>query len=562
MRSLFWAAGFFSIFVNLLMLTGPLFMLQTYDRVLGARSESTLVALFAVVAFLYLIMGIVDWARGRLLTRMGAGFQARLERRVFEAMIKKASTDPQPDDNSTMGHQLRDLDALQRFYASSVFSALFDAPWAPIFLFGMILFHPWLGGLAIFGGGVLILSAVLNQVFTKTSSVKAATAGYKSERYSDQLQNEAETIRSLGMQTHAFEKWSKTRQSAAHQSTRAADMGGSFSAVSKTFRQFLQSAMLGLGAYLVLRGELTPGVMIAASILLSRALAPVEMVVNQWTTVQRAKRGWDDLVTLLSEVREDPKPLELPRPQARLEVQQITVIPPKGTQATLRLVSFSILPGEAVGVIGPSGSGKSTLARSLTGIWPLAGGKIRLNGAQLDQYHPEKLAGYIGYLPQRVSLFEGTIAENIARLSGEFESARVVEAAQRAAAHEMIMRLPRGYNTPVHTIGTQLSGGQIQRIGLARALYGDPVLLVLDEPNSSLDNEGTIALNHAVTAMKEAGNAVLIMAHRPAAIKECDKLLVLEDGMRKAWGPRDQVMSEMLSNVQVIRKTKSIGGVA
>jgi len=339
-------------------------------------------------------------------------------------------------------------------------------------------------------------------------------------------------------------------------------MGGSFSAVSKTFRQFLQSAMLGLGAYLVLRGELTPGVMIAASILLSRALAPVEMVVNQWTTVQRAKRGWDDLVTLLSEVREDPKPLELPRPQARLEVQQITVIPPKGTQATLRLVSFSILPGEAVGVIGPSGSGKSTLARSLTGIWPLAGGKIRLNGAQLDQYHPEKLAGYIGYLPQRVSLFEGTIAENIARLSGEFESARVVEAAQRAAAHEMIMRLPRGYNTPVHTIGTQLSGGQIQRIGLARALYGDPVLLVLDEPNSSLDNEGTIALNHAVTAMKEAGNAVLIMAHRPAAIKECDKLLVLEDGMRKAWGPRDQVMSEMLSNVQVIRKTKSIGGVA
>ena len=252
--------------------------------------------------------------------------------------------------------------------------------------------------------------------------------------------------------------------------------------------------------------------------------------------------------------------LDLPRPAAQLTVQQITIIPPGSTAATLKQISFAIMPGEAVGVIGASGAGKSTLARALTGMWPATSGKIKLDGAPLDQYAPEKLAEYIGYLPQRVTLFDGTVAENIARLAQEFDSARVVEAAQRAAAHEMILRLPFGYNTPVQTIGTQLSGGQIQRIGLARALYGDPVILVLDEPNSSLDNEGSIALNQAVIAMKAEGKAVLIMAHRPAAIQECDQLLVLEDGTRKAWGPREQIMSNMMSNVEHIRRSSAGGG--
>lgn len=563
-RGLMWSAGFFSIFINLLMLTGPIFMLQTYDRVLGSRSEETLVALFAVVAFLFVVMGLLDWARGRILTRIGAGFQATLDRRVFEAMIKKASIDQDQDENATQGHQLKDLEAIQRFYGSSVFSALFDAPWAPIFMIGITFFHPWLGALAMVGGGVLILSAIFNQLATKVSSVKSAASSYRSERYSDHIQNEAEIIRSLGMQSNAFTKWEKSRKQALEQNVRSTDVSGTFMAISKTFRLFLQSSMLALGAYLVLQGEVTPGVMIAGSIMLARALAPVETVVNQWSIVQRAKRGWDNLVTLLSEVPEDYAPVELPRPRARLDVQQITMIPPKGRTAVLRLVSFSVQPGEAVGVIGPSGAGKSTLARSVTGIWPVAGGRIMLDGARLDQYHPERLAEYIGYLPQRVTLFDGTIAENIARLASDFESSKVVEAARKAAAHDLILGLPEGYNTPVRTIGTQLSGGQIQRIGLARALFGDPVLLILDEPNSNLDNEGSIALNKAVIAMKEAGNSVLIMAHRPSAIKECDKLLVLENGAVKAWGPREKVMSDMLSNVQVIRKTAKavIGGVA
>lgn len=561
-RGLFWTAAFFSIFVNLLMLTGPLFMLQTYDRVLGSRSEETLVALFILVAFLFLIMGVIDWARGRLLTRMGARFQASLDRRVFEAMLKKAATDRGGEAEGMGGQQLKDLEAVQRFYASPIFSALFDLPWAPIFLIGITIFHPWLGLMGVAGACVLIVITVLNQLTTRTAAVKSAAASYSSDRYSEHLQNEAETIRSLGMQGNAFDKWSKARERALQQGTRAADLGGSFSTATKTFRLFLQSTMLALGAYLVLLGEVTPGVMIAGSILLGRALAPIEQVINQWATVQRAKRGWGNLVELLSEVPADRTQIELPRPAARLDVNQLTLIPPGARQASLRLISFKINPGEAVGVIGPSGSGKSTLARALTGVWWPAGGKIRLDGATLDQYQPEKLAEYIGYLPQRVTLFDGTIAENIARLSTKPDDAKVVEAAKKAAAHEMILKLPNGYDTLVQTAGTQLSGGQIQRIGLARALYDDPVLLVLDEPNANLDNEGSNALNAAIRSVKERKGAVLIMAHRPAAIKECDNLLVLEDGARRAWGPREKVMSEMLANFEEIKKAaNSSGGV-
>jgi ABC-type protease/lipase transport system fused ATPase/permease subunit len=299
--------------------------------------------------------------------------------------------------------------------------------------------------------------------------------------------------------------------------------------------------------------------MVASSILMGRALQPIELLIGQWPMVQRAMRAWDHLAALLSQVAVDRQTVELPYPKARLEVQGISVTPPGGSRPTLRQLSFSINPGEAIGVIGPSGAGKSTLARCLTGVWVPSSGKITLDGAPLDQYHPEKLAEYIGYLPQRVALFDGTIAENIARLAQTFDSARVIRAALRADAHDMILKLSDGYNTPVHAAGTRLSGGQIQRIGLARALYGDPVLLVLDEPNSNLDNEGSIALNRAIHSMKDEGKAVLIMAHRPSAIQECDRLLVLDDGQRRAWGPREQVMSEMLANVRVIRKASAEG---
>lgn len=564
LRGLILTAAFFSVFVNILMLTGPLFMLQTYDRVLSTKSEPTLFALLAIVAFLFLIMGLLDWSRSRLLTRLGANFQDRLDKRVFQAMLRKATIDHEVDENTGSGQQLHDLEAMRRFYGSPLFAALFDAPFTPIFLIGLSLFHPYIGIFAFSGGMILIASAIANQIVTKNSAVKSAVASYKSDRYCSQLQNEAETIRSLGMQSNAFLKWVEARKQALQLNVRASDLGGNFSVLSRVFRMFLQSAILGLGAWLVLQGEITAGMMIASSILLGRALAPVETVVNQWGTVQRTKRAWDSLAALLSEIPEERCLVDLPRPKPVLKVNQITVIPPKSKTATLKQVSLEVQPGMAVGVIGPSGSGKSTLARAITGLWPLAGGNITLDGAPLQQYDPEKLAHYFGYLPQRVTLFDGTVAENIARLAKDFDAARVIEAAQKAAAHEMILRLPQGYNTPVHTIGTQLSGGQIQRIALARALYGNPVLLILDEPNSNLDNEGSMALNDAVVAMKKAGGAIVIMAHRPAAIKECDYLLVLDGGQSKAWGPREKVLSEMISNVQVIRKTaaNSAGGLA
>jgi ATP-binding cassette subfamily C protein len=343
---------------------------------------------------------------------------------------------------------------------------------------------------------------------------------------------------------------------------RAADTSGLFTMLTKTFRQFLQSAMLALGAYLVLQGSVTGGAMIASSILLGRALAPIEQAVGQWSNVQAAFRGWRNLGTLLEDFPTQPPRTALPRPSAKLDVQQLTIIPPGQKTAALKLLNFSLEPGQAVGVIGASGAGKSTLARALTGIWRPAGGSIRLDGASLDQFEPDVLGSYVGYLPQRVVLFEGTIAENIAKMAREPDAEKVVAAAKKAAAHDMIVSLPQGYDTRVTANGGNLSGGQLQRIGLARALYDEPVILVLDEPNSNLDNEGSMALNTAIRQAKEAGSAVLIMAHRPAAIQECDLLLVIEGGTRKAFGPRDEILRDNVKNHAQISRTQGTGGVS
>jgi ATP-binding cassette subfamily C protein len=350
------------------------------------------------------------------------------------------------------------------------------------------------------------------------------------------------------MRGAAFGRWQVARGKSLDANIAATDTGGTYSSLIKSFRLFLQSAMLGLGAYLVLTHTMTPGGMIASTILLGRALAPIESIVGQWALFQRGHEGWENLAVLLGEFPEENKRTALPRPKARLELEQVTVVPPGDNQATLRMISFVVEPGQAVGVIGVSGAGKSTLAKALTGLWPPTAGKIRLDGASLDQYDPDVLGQYIGYLPQRVALFDGTIKDNIARLSMSPDDAAVIKAAKRAAAHEMILRLPDGYDTRVSANGGRLSGGQIQRIGLARAMYGDPVVLVLDEPNSNLDNDGSNALNQAIKAMKADGRCILIMAHRPAAIQECDMLLMIENGMRRAYGPKDDVLKEIVKN--------------
>lgn len=556
-RGLMLSAGVFSVFVNLLMLTGPLFMLQVYDRVLGSRSEATLIALFVLMAFLFLIMGLLDYARGRVLARVGARFQARLDKRVFSAVLRRDAA--VGDARQSASNTLRDLEAVQRLLSSPVFTAVFDMPWTPVFLGLTFVFHVWLGALALAGGLVLIVITILNQSLTSGPVRNANAAAMQADHTAEQLRSEAEMVRALGMSDTAFERWHRARTAALADTIQASDLGGRFSAISKTFRMFLQSAMLGLGAYLVLQGELTPGAMIAGSILLGRALAPVDMAIGQWQTVQRARQGWDALVELLGTVPPEAPRTQLPRPKGHLVAENLTMVPPGQTQASLRMVNFEIKPGQALGVIGPSGAGKSTLARAITGVWRPAGGKIRLDGAALDQFEPAVLGQHIGYLPQRVQLFDGTIAENIAGLEMQPDDAEVVAAAKKAAAHDLILALPDGYDTRVSGGGGMLSGGQMQRIGLARAMYGGPVVLVLDEPNANLDNEGSVALNTAIREMKAAGGAVLIMAHRPSAIQECELLLVVDHGVVKAFGPRNQVLERTVQNARQIQQTAAQG---
>ncbi|WP_371227686.1 type I secretion system permease/ATPase [Roseovarius sp. 2305UL8-3] len=556
-RALYWFVGVFSFFVNLLMLTGPLYMLQVYDRVLGSGSVETLIALSALVAFLFAMMGILDYARGRVMSKVAGRFQSRLDGRVFDAVIRKTALGPDPAANTG----LRDLEAVQRLLSSPVLTAMFDLPWTPVFIIAIWIFHPWLGALAIVGGLLLIMVTVFNQIVTRRPVERMNHATATAEEVLTQLRTESEMVRAMGMSNAAHKRWYKARGAALGEQIGASDMGGTFTTITRTFRLFLQSAMLGVGAYLVLLDELTPGAMIAGSILLGRALAPIEQVIGQWSFVQRAMQAWENLALLLGRVPPVKPKTKLPRPKALLEVQQLVVAPPGEQQAALKGISFTVQPGQAVGVIGASGAGKSTLARALTGVWPPAGGKIRLDGAALDQFENDVLGQHVGYLPQRVQLFDGTISENIARLADKPDDEQVVTAARRADAHEMILRLPDGYDTRVTAGGGRLSGGQMQRIGLARAMYGDPVILVLDEPNSNLDNEGSEAVNAAIRGFKSAGKSILIMAHRPAAIKECDLLLVLEQGSVRAFGPRDKVLREVLANHQEVSDPKGPGGV-
>lgn len=556
-------AALFGTFANLLLLAGPLYMLQVYDRVLGARSEETLVALSLLLAFCYLIMAVLDHARARLMARAGALLHDRLGGRVFDAQLARAAKDG--SDRLAQG-ALRDLDSLRMVMGAPVLMALFDLLWTPLFLAAIFVFHPLLGWAAVAGGVLLIALAALNQATTRALRRDTATALDRANRLADALRAEAPTARALGLTAPGRARWHHAQAAARDDGLRLSDRHALFSATIRGGRLFLQSALLGIGAWLVLRGAMTPGAMIAASVLMGRALAPVEQVIGQWTLLQRASQGWRHLARLLTESPAPPAQTPLPAPEAQLRVEQLTVVPPAARAASLRMLSFTLAPGQALGVIGPSGAGKSTLARALAGIWPAATGCIRLGEAPIGLYPPEDLARHLGYLPQQVALFEGTVAENIARLDPAPDTApdaaAVITAARRAGAHEMILSLPGGYDTPLGPGGAGLSGGQIQQIGLARALYGDPALLILDEPNANLDNAGSAALNAVIRDAKARGRAVLVMAHRPAAIRDCDRLLVLDGGQMRALGPPDQVLRAEVGNHAEVLRAAAPGGVA
>ena len=551
------AIGLFSVFVNILMLTGSLFMLQVYDRVLGSRSEETLVALVVLVSMLYAIMGMLDYARGRIAARIGAGFQAGLDARVFDVLMRRAVSS---EERARPATGLHDVEAIQRLLSSPALFAFFDLPWTPFFLGAIFIFHWQLGVVALIGGAALISITVLNQLLTRRHVARAGSTAAQASAIADGLRNQAEVVRGLGMHQQALSRWSKTRTDALNATITASDRTGGFTVLSKTLRMFLQSAMLAVGAWLVLKGEMTAGAMIAGSILLGRALAPIEQAIGQWSLVQRAKQARVSLALLLGSVQPEAPRTTLPRPRAYFDLSQVTVVPPGDKLATLRMVSFRIEPGQALAVIGESASGKSTLARVLTGIWNPVSGKIRLDGATLDQYGSDALGSYIGYLPQDVALFDGTIAENIARLSPTPDAEKVIEAAKKADAHEMILQLDQGYDTRVSGGGGRLSGGQKQRIGLARAMYDNPVMLVLDEPNSNLDSHGGDALDAAIRTMRSEGGAVIIMAHRPSGIAECDLVVVLDKGVVKAFGPRDEVLKSMTQNYSQISGEINKGG--
>ena len=558
-RRLVFVVFIFSIFTNLLMLTGPLFMLQVYDRVLGSRSEETLVALFGLVAGLYFFYWLIELARGRVAARVGARIQSTFDERAFRIVLEDAAV----RHTGLRSAPLAALNSVRAFFTAPVFLSLMDLPWTPVFIGCIFIFHPLLGWLAAAGGTILIITTILNQLLTRRKVADANRLGAAADRFAKQSEEASELIWAQGMGSAVSARWQRLRDESIGRTILASDWTGSFSSLTKAFRLFLQSAILALGAWLVLENQITGGVMIAASILMGRALAPVEQSIGQWTLVQNARSGWRTIKDAFEKVPDRKPPMELPRPKANLSVENVTLSLNRGDKPILRQVSFSVGPGEALGIIGKSGSGKTTLARVIVGLVSPTFGEVRLNGATLEQYGPEALGQYIGYLPQNVQLFDGTIAENISQLSSLPDAEKVVAAAQRARVHEIILGLPKGYETPIESGDAQLSGGQKQRLALARALYNNPELLVLDEPNSALDSDGSEALNEVVAAMKSEGKAVLIMTHRPTAISSCDKLLVIDKGAVAAYGARDDVIKSMMSNAgdvsRAISRQKSNG---
>ena len=535
------ALGLLSLATNLLVLTGPLFMLQVYDRVLASRSVPTLVALFALVAGVYAFLALLDLLRSRMAFRFAGALEASIAPDVFRASLHaglKPLSAARPD-------AVRDLDTIRQFVGGPGPLALFDLPWLPVYLAIIFLFHPALGWLAT--GGALVATAllVINERLSGRPTADAAAAMAHRQSLGEDARANAEPVFAMGMLDDVTDRWQSRSEALANVQNRASDVGALYSSVTKSFRFLLQSAVLALGAYLVIRGELSAGLMIAASIVTSRALAPVEQVVAQWRGLAAARQALRRTEILLAAQPAGTARLSLPDPQFTLEVSQFATGPDVQRPPLVAGVSFALAAGEAMGVLGLSGSGKTSLARGLVGIWPALQGEVRLDGSELAHYDPIQLGRRVGYLPQSVGLFDGSVADNIARFRPDADSESVLKAARLAGVHELITGLPDGYDTRIGARGAALSAGQRQRIGLARALYGDPFLLVLDEPNANLDFAGDTALTTALTSAKARGAIVIVIAHRPSAIAVCDKLIYLVNGRQSAFGSKDEVLRQV-----------------
>lgn len=550
-RIVIWTAVF-SIFVNLLMLTGPLFMLQVYDRVLSSGSLPTLAALFGLVAGLFLFMGLLDLIRSRLMSRAGAKLDSLFDRRLFRASLE--------DPACANGGGLRALESIRQTLGGSGPLALFDLPWSPVFLAVIFLFHWSMGALALIAGLLFVGLAIANNMLSRKPLKRAHEAKQQAFVFETGFSRRAEVVGALGICEAATERLGRRRSEALQIHMQGHERTTGFSTTIKTLRMFFQSAMLALGAALAIGQEITPGMMIAASILMGRALAPIDQLVSQWPVMLRGLESWQTLKALLDQSTPEGTPrVQLPRPKGALDLRQAVIVPPGQRLPVVRNVSLSLKPGEALGVIGKSASGKSSLARALVGAWPVASGEIRLDGATFDQYGPDQLGSWLGYLPQDVVLFTGTIGENIARF-GVIDDQAVIAAAHMADAHDMILNLPNGYDTEIGDGGSDLSGGQRQRIALARALYNLPPLVVLDEPNANLDLEGERAVVAAIERAKANGQTVVVIAHRPSAIAACDMILVLEKGAQVDFGPKDDVLQNVKRDAGGIKQRLKIIG--
>lgn len=534
----------FSFVVNLFMLTGPLFMLQVYDRVLTSRSIPTLVALYILIVALFAFMGLFSFLRTRILSRIGYRMDQNLMGSAEKARIVGALF-----GNKAMS-PVADLTRIRQFIASPGQLALFDLPWTPIYLAAVFYMHPMLGWLTLGGIGLITLLTLTNEIFTRKSIAESTLWDMEAGRFSDMAQRNAEAIISMGMMRNSLQFWKKLRLGGMVRQQKAGNLSEWLTSVSRTFRLLLQSSILGLGAYYAVFGIITPGTMIAASIIGGRALAPIDQAIGSWKAFIGARQSRKRLNALLAGKDEGQEMLQLPAPTGQLVVSGLVKMSPRSAggdegRPILQGVGFSLNPGDALGVVGPSASGKSSLAKLLVGLWMPDRGAVRLDGATFDQWDNDELGQYIGYLPQSVDLMRGSIRDNIARFNPEANDEDVVAAAKLANVHDLILALPGGYGAEIGGDSVVLSGGQVQRIALARALFGNPVLVVLDEPNSNLDAEGDAALTLAIHTIRQSGSTVIVMAHRPSAIAAVNKLLMLRDGAQVDFGDKEEVLQRI-----------------
>ena len=541
-RGAFIGVGIMSAMVNILYLTGSFFMLEIYDRVLPSRSIPTLVGIIVLAAALYIAQGVLDMIRGRILVRIGASLDESLSGRVFETIARLPLRVGQRNDGL---QPLRDLDSIRTFLSGLGPIAMFDLPWMPFYIGICFVFHPLIGLTALVGAIVLVTVTLFTELRTRAPMKDAMGFATARNGLAETSRRNAEALIAMGMLGRISKRWHDSNDKYLDGQQRVSDVAGGLGAMSKILRMMLQSAVLGVGAYLVINQLATGGIIIAGSILAARALAPVDLAIANWKGFVTARQGWVRLTQLFKSMPEQTAPMALNAPSKSLKVEGAAVVAPGTQKVVAQDITIALEKGNGLGIIGPSASGKSSVARMLVGVWQPARGKVRLDGAALDQWSSEALGAHIGYLPQDVELLAGTVAQNIGRFQAETDSEAVIAAAKMAGVHELIVNLSEGYDTQVGEQGTSLSAGQAQRIALARALYRDPFLVVLDEPNSNLDSEGDEALTKAILAVRARGGIVVVVAHRPSAIAGVDFLMVMKQGRQQAFGPKDAIMSKL-----------------